>query len=67
MVIKNRAELRKLYRKKSKSLVVILFFRIFAIGIKMKYTYGKNLICKGADIRIVAATKRIREICGTLE
>ena len=33
----------------------------------MKYTYGKNLICKGADIRIVAATKRIREICGTLE
>lgn len=24
----------------------------------MKYTYGKNLICKGADIRIVAATKK---------
>ena len=32
----------------------------------MKYTYGKNLICKGADIRIVAATKKIREICGTI-
>lgn len=45
MVIKKRAELRKLYRKTSKSLVVILFFCIFAIGIEQKYKYGKNLIC----------------------
>ena len=33
----------------------------------MTSTYGTNLLCPGADIRIVPATKKIREICGTLE